>query len=122
MATAAFGDSIIFNAAAGNSIRLTLQGDVAASSIANPSSGQFLLLLICQDAVGGRRMSWPADVRLAGGTLVLSQEPESCDSLTLVYDGSVWQETARAQQIAAPPSMPPEPSQPTPGATMPSPP
>lgn len=112
MATAAFGDSIIFNAAAGNSIKLTLQGDVATSSIANPRNGQFLMLLICQDEAGAHRMSWPSNVMLAGGILTVSEEPHQCDSLTMVYDGTFWMETTRAQQIADPQGMASEPLEP----------
>ena len=82
--------------------KVTLRGDVETSVIANPLNGQFLMLLICQDAAGSRLMSWPADVRIAGGTFALSKEPNQCDSITMVYNGTYWHETARAQQIASP--------------------
>jgi hypothetical protein len=112
MAPAAFGRNIIFNAAAGNSIKVTLRGDVETSTIANPLYGQFLMLLICQDAVGARLMSWPGNVRLAGGVLTLASEPNQCDAVTMVYDGTYWHETARALQLASPHEMTLEPSEP----------
>lgn len=112
MATAAFGSNIIFNAAAGNSIQVELQGDVESSSIANPENGQFLLLLLCQDEEGGRQMSWPPNVRLAGGAFALSEAPKQCDAITLVYDGAFWNETARAQHLASPHDSSQQPSEP----------
>ena len=100
LAVAAYGSDIIFNAGAGNSIKVTLRGDVTTSSIANPISGQPLTLLICQDEEGSRMMNWPPNVRLSGGAVTLSTEPNQCDSVTLLFDGNNWLETARAQQLA----------------------
>ena len=102
LATAAYGSDIIFNAGAGNSIQVTLRGDIRTSSIANPQTGQFLTVLICQDNKGGWLMHWPEDVLLAGGDFPLSQEPNQCDSLTMVYNGSYWLETARALGLTIP--------------------
>lgn len=96
MAVAGFAHAMTFNASAGNSIKLTLRDDVTSSSIANPTSGQFLTLLLCQDAAGARSMAWPANLRLSGGNFTLTRYPNRCDALTMVYDGSIWYEIARA--------------------------
>jgi hypothetical protein len=96
MAVAAFGETLTFNAGAGNSIKLTLLGNVASSSIANPTLGQLLTLLLCQDEAGSHTLAWPENVRLAGGTFALSGTPGKCDALTLVYDGNDWYETGRS--------------------------
>ncbi|MBI3933326.1 MAG: hypothetical protein HY316_01455 [Acidobacteria bacterium] len=95
-AVAGFDSAMTFNAAAGNSIKLVLAGDVLSSSIANPSPGQFLTLLLCQDDVGARTMSWPANLKLAGGSFPLTPSPNQCDALTAVYDGNNWYEIARS--------------------------
>jgi hypothetical protein len=102
MAIAAFGSNIILNAAAGNSIKVTLRGDVATTSIANPLNGQLLTLFVCQDAAGSHQMNWPSNVSLAGDAIILSAEPNQCDAITMIYDGDYWLETARTQHIAIP--------------------
>ncbi|MBI2818522.1 MAG: hypothetical protein HYX73_00955 [Acidobacteria bacterium] len=96
MAVAGFAHAMTFNASAGNSIKLTLRDDVTSSSIANPTPGQFLTLLLCQDAAGSRSMAWPTNLRLSGGNFTLTRYPNRCDALTMVYDGSIWYEIARA--------------------------
>lgn len=99
LATAGFGTNMVFNAAAGNTIKLTLTGNVTSSSIANPTPGQFLTLLLCQDATGSRTMAWPTNLKLSGGSFTLTTTANKCDSLTAVYDGSNWYETARSTNL-----------------------
>ena len=96
MAVAGFANAMAFNASAGNSIKLTLRDNVTSSSIANPTPGQFLTLLLCQDAAGSRSMAWPTNLRLSGGNFTLTRYPNRCDTLSMVYDGSIWYEIARA--------------------------
>jgi hypothetical protein len=95
-AVAAFGNPMTFNASAGNTIRLTLQDSITSSSIANPSLGQGLTLIICQDETGGHTMSWPENLKLSGGVFPLTPDPNKCDALTAVFDGNNWYETGRA--------------------------
>ena len=96
VAVAAFGNPMTFNASAGNTIVLTLQDNVTASSIANPERGQVVTFIICQDAAGGHTMTWPENLKLSGGVFTLTPDAEKCDSLTAVFDGNNWYETARS--------------------------
>src|SRR5215468_6686163 len=57
VAVAAFARAMTFNAAAGSFIKLALRDNVAFSSIANPTLGQQLTLLICQDNFGARTLA-----------------------------------------------------------------
>lgn len=72
-----------------------LGGDVAASSIVNGMRAQRIVLVLAQDQRGGRRFAWPANVRLAGGQLPLS-EANRMDVVTLEYDGQYWLEVGRS--------------------------
>ena len=96
VAVAAFGNPMTFNASAGNTIMLTLQDNVTASSIANPERGQAVTFIICQDAAGGHTMTWPENLKLSGGAFTLTPDPDKCDLLTAVFDGNNWYETGRS--------------------------
>jgi hypothetical protein len=96
VAGAAFANEITFNAGAGNTIVLTLQDNVTRSQIANPTPGQSLTFVICQDSTGSHTMTWPDNLKLSGGAIPLTAEGGKCDSLTVVYDGNYWWETARS--------------------------
>ena len=96
VAVAAFGNPMTFNASAGNTIVLTLSDNVTASSIANPALGQSLTFVICQDSTGGHTMTWPENLKISGGVFPLTSDPQKCDSLTAVFDGNNWYETARS--------------------------
>lgn len=85
-----------WDASLGNSFKMTLTGNQTASTLANAHAGQPVSLLLCQDATGSRSMSWPANVKLAGGAFTLTVTASRCDSLTVLYDGSNWYETSRA--------------------------
>ena len=99
LTTVSFSAIPTFNASLGNSIKITLTGNVLGSSISNAQTGQFLTLLLCQDGTGSRTMTWPANLKLAGGSFTLTTTAGKCDSLTAVYDGTNWYETARAANL-----------------------
>ncbi|MBI4464210.1 MAG: hypothetical protein HY647_05850, partial [Acidobacteria bacterium] len=88
-----------FNAFLGNTFKMTLTGNVTSSTISNASTGQFLTLLLCQDGTGNRTMTWPTNLKLSGGSFTLTTTGSKCDSLTAIYDGSNWYETARATNL-----------------------
>ena len=85
-----------FDAGLGNLFKLTLTDNVTSSTVSNATSGQQIMLLLCQDATGSRTMSWPSDVKLAGGSYTLTTAASKCDTLTAAFDGSNWYEMARA--------------------------
>lgn len=94
-----FSTTPTFNAALGNSFKMTLTDNVSSSTISNAQTGQFITLLLCQDGTGSRTMVWPTDLKLAGGAYTLTTTLDKCDSLTAVYDGTDWYETARAADL-----------------------
>ena len=94
-----FSTTPTFDAALGNSFKMTLTGNVTSSTITNPQTGQFMTLLLCQDGTGSRTMTWPANLKLAGGAFTLTTTLNKCDSITAVYDGTNWYETARAANL-----------------------
>jgi hypothetical protein len=61
------------------------------TSVNLPSNGSRLDLLIAQDSVGGRTITWPAAVIWPGGTdPVLTAAANATDWITLVHAGDVW--------------------------------
>ena len=94
-----FSTTPAFDSALGNSFKMTLTDNVSSSTITNAQTGQFITLLLCQDAGGTNTMTWPANLKLAGGTFTLTATGSQCDSLTAVYDGSNWYETGRAANL-----------------------
>ena len=85
-----------FDASLGNLLKLTLTDNVTSSTISNPASGEQVMLLLCQDATGSRTMTWPSNLKLAGGAYTLTTTASKCDTLVIAYDGSNWYEMARA--------------------------
>ena len=91
-----FSATPAFNSALGNSFKLTLTGNVTSSTIVNGQAGEAITLLLCQDGTGTRTMTWPANLKLAAGSFTLTTTAGKCDSVSALYDGSNWYETARA--------------------------
>ena len=54
------------------------------------------MLVLTQDAAGGRTLAWPTNAKLAGGTLTLSVTANAVDVVRLVWDGTNWREVSRA--------------------------
>ena len=100
MAIAAFAPTMTFNAGVSSSIKLVLKGNVTSSVIGSGMNGQSLTLLLCQDATGSRAIAWPANTRLANGSMTLTKTPNKCDSVTMVFDGFNWYETSRAMNLS----------------------
>ncbi|MBI2820386.1 MAG: hypothetical protein HYX73_10435 [Acidobacteria bacterium] len=94
-----FSATPTFDASLGNSFKMTLTDNVSSSTISNPQTGQFLTLLLCQDGTGSRTMTWPTNLKLAGGTFTLTTTLNKCDSVTAVYDGTNWYEIGRAANL-----------------------
>jgi hypothetical protein len=82
-----------------NSFKMTLTGNVTSSTLSGGLTGQQITLLLCQDATGNRTMTWPANLKLSGGAFTLTTTASKCDSLTALYDGTSWYETARAANL-----------------------
>lgn len=90
-----FSTTPTFNAALSRHQEITLTNNVTSSTITNPQTGLELIITLIQDATGGRTFTWPANVKLAGGTVTLSGATKR-DTLTLRYNGTNWYEIARS--------------------------
>ena len=53
-----------------------------------------------QDATGSRIITWPANFKKAGGTLVLSTQPGAVDIIQMAWDGTNWNEVSRSLGIS----------------------
>ncbi|MBI4480480.1 MAG: hypothetical protein HY651_10700 [Acidobacteria bacterium] len=96
LTTVTSGSTPTFNAALGNSFKMILNQNVSSSSITNGQGGQIITLILCQDGSGNRTMTWPTNLKLAGGAFTLTTTANKCDVLTAIYDGTNWYEIARA--------------------------
>ena len=89
--------SAVFNRVNGSMQTATLTGNVGTVTItAGQNVGDELMLVLTQDATGGRTFAWPTNAKLAGGTLPLSVTPNAVDVVRLVWDGTNWREVSRA--------------------------
>lgn len=82
---------------------VTLGGATTLTAITSNSSqvGRRITVLLAQDATGGRTVTWPSNVKFAGGTApTLTTTAGATDVFNFVYRGSQWIETGRAMNVA----------------------
>jgi len=86
----------------GNTIIVTLTGNVTSWSILNPvGDGEVVEIHFIQDAVGGRTLSGKAAaIKLAGGALLLSTAANARDAVQLRFTSSLYVETSRSLALA----------------------
>ena len=85
--TLGYAASIGWDVAVGNSARVTLTGNGSMQVPAHLTAGAYILI-IKQDAVGGRLMSWSPQYKFPSGiTPVLSTAPNAEDIVSLFSDG-----------------------------------
>ncbi len=70
----------------GNVQKITLQGNVKFTFINGQPGGVYRLIII-QDSVGGRTVSWQSDVKWQDAPPVLSTAPGAVDIAEFIYDG-----------------------------------
>jgi hypothetical protein len=69
--------------------RFTLSGSVTLGAPSLAAPGTPLTLILVQDSIGGRLVSWSTQYRFPGGaTPVLSTQPGAIDVLSFVYDNT----------------------------------
>lgn len=69
---------------------LTLTGNCVLTFPAASAGGQFTLILV-QDATGSRTVTWPANVRWAGGTApTITSTASKTDVIAFLADGTYW--------------------------------
>lgn len=75
----------------------TLTGNVTLAINSGSIKGESLVLVLSQDATGGRTITMPANIKLArGNTFTPSIGPNATDTLSLYWDGTNWSEQSRA--------------------------
>lgn len=79
----------------GNVQTMTLTGDITPAFNSAYVPGDTLTLEFIQDATGGHKVTWPANVKLAKGGLTLSTAASAIDFATFVYLNSQWHEVSR---------------------------
>jgi parallel beta-helix repeat protein len=89
--------AVTFDARAGNNLQVTLGANATSSSIINPATGQDITLTFVQDATGSRTYTWPTGIVWATGSAPTAQTAANTrDSVTLLYDGTNWNELTRS--------------------------
>lgn len=79
----------VINAALGNHQRLTLTGNRTMDVPTNPVDGMPMLLLVVQDASGGRLLTWNSAFQFENGVApTLATSPNAKDLFLLVHDAA----------------------------------
>lgn len=73
-------------------VKATLTGNITAVTLPTPSASESfsLVLVLTQDATGGRTIVWPSGLSSDGVKPVLSTSPNTKDLITLFWDGANW--------------------------------
>lgn len=80
--------------------KLTLSANCTIS-FSNPNEGGFYFLELRQDGTGGRTVTWPANVKWAGGTApTLTTTANRTDLITFYFDGSYYCGVVSGQNFA----------------------
>lgn len=97
------GTTLAIDASAGDLFHITLNANITALSITNPTDGQIIVLDFKQDASGGRTVVFAANFKLAGSAFALTGTASTSDSLTLRYRGPTlsWKEISRSMNLPA---------------------
>ncbi len=77
----------------------TLTGNVTLTLTTPAAPGDELTIIFTQDGTGGRTVTWPGTVRLAG-TLTVTAAAGAVSLVRLLWNGTVWVEVARALNLA----------------------
>ncbi len=80
-----FSATPTFDASAGNTLMITLAGNVTSSTLANAKPGEALKFVICQDSTGNRTFSWPANVK---GGMTIGSTASKCSAQSFIFDGT----------------------------------
>src|SRR4029077_9585036 len=86
--TVPFSATPVFDLTKGNIFQLTMTGNVTSSTVNQPgvTSGQFLYLLLCQDAVGSRTFTFPVSFQAPLPTV--TSTPSRCSASTWIWSAS----------------------------------
>jgi hypothetical protein len=95
--TLAANGAVTIDASSGNYQQVTLQANATSSTISNATAGEHMTVAWIQDATGSRTYAWPSNCKFVGGVAPTASTTAAYrDSVTFIYDGTNWLETARA--------------------------
>jgi hypothetical protein len=83
--TVTFSTKPTFDASLGNTQKITLTDNVTSSTLSNPTAGQTINFIICQDGTGGRRFVWPTNVK---GAMTIGSTASKCNAQDFIFDGT----------------------------------
>jgi hypothetical protein len=76
-------------------------GNITIAAPVNGKNGARLDLVIIQDAVGSRTVTWNAAYHFAGNTApTLTTTASRRDTFCFIYNGTFWEEASRALNVA----------------------
>ena len=94
------GSTIDWNAATQDVCKVTLAGNRTLNAPTNPTTGQFITILVIQDSTGSRTLTWNAVFEFASDTApTLTTTASLGDLFTFRYNGSKWLEVGRNQAL-----------------------
>lgn len=100
--TANTGTAYTIDLTSGTVQNLTLTGNCTFTFPAATTTGRSFLLLLRQDATGGRTATWPATVRWPGGTApTLTSTASRTDKFVFTSDGTNWLASNAGQNYSA---------------------
>jgi len=67
----------------------TLTGNLTVNAVASPATWQSLILILYQDATGGRTVTWHAQYRNQP-PLAVNTGPNQVTVVSLLFDGTSW--------------------------------
>ena len=99
-ATLTDGSNIDWNAATQDVCKVTLGGNRTLNAPTNPTTGQFISLLVIQDGTGSRTLSFNAIYEFKDDTApTLTTTAAKGDVFVFRYNGSKWLEVGRNQNL-----------------------
>lgn len=85
ISTVTFSATPTFDLSLGNTLKITLTGNVTSSTVSNQTAGQDTTFIICQDGTGSRTFAWPATMR---GETTIGSTASLCTAQTFRSDGT----------------------------------
>ena len=81
---------------------INLSANLTGITLSNPKQGEEVLLMIRQDATGGKTYVYPSNARFAGGAAPSDTTANTMTTVRLVYDGEHgrWREVSRSVAVA----------------------
>ena len=94
------GSTVSWDASTQDVCKLTLGGNRTMAAPTNNTTGQFISILVIQDGIGSRTLTWNAVFEFASDTApTLTTTANLGDIFVFRYNGSKWLEVGRNQAL-----------------------